>query len=95
MTRQTTFDVKQFLDDHFGGVVPLLEQHPDYWTSEQIHKWRRRESLPGPDLATLLGIIEARDNSPVSITKYIQGKPCPTTSSAKSSTIGSTSSIFD
>lgn len=95
MNGQATFDVKQFLDDHFGGVVPLIEQYP-LWPATTVHKWRQRSSLPGPDLATLLGIIEARDGVPVSVKKYVLGEACQSLNlKQKPGTTGLTPSVFD
>ncbi len=94
MDGQPTFNVKRFIDEQFGGVVPLSEAHP-HWPRAQIHKWRQRNSLPGQDLAMLLEIIEKRDLGPVSILGYLQGTTCSTDSKPKPSTTGPTSNVFD
>lgn len=94
MSGQATFDIKQFIDDQFGGVVPLLEAYPR-WPSAQVHKWRQRNSLPGHDLAMLLGIVETRDGCPVSVKSYLRGETCETTLKPKPGTTGLTPSVFD
>jgi hypothetical protein len=94
MGQQITFDIKRFIDDHFGGVVPLCEAQSE-WGSAQIHKWRQRNSLPGLDLAMLLGILEARDGAPVSVQPYLSGDTCVISLKQKPVTTGHTPSVFD
>jgi hypothetical protein len=94
MSGQITFDIKRFIDDHFGGVVPLCEAQSE-WGSAQIHKWRQRNSLPGHDLAMLLGILEARDGTPISIRDYLSGDTCVAILKTKPATTGHTPSVFD
>ncbi len=93
MDGQITFDIKRFIDDQFGGVVPLLEAYPR-WPSAQVHKWRQRGSLPGHDLATLLGILEARDGAPTSVSHYLSGDTCVLISKQKPATTGHTPDVF-
>jgi hypothetical protein len=93
MDGQTTLNVRRFLDEQFGGVPTLLEHHP-FWPYDNVAKWRHRGSLPGHDLAKLLGIIEKRDGAPLSILPYLEDT-CPEPSPTKPSTTGATPSVFD
>lgn len=94
MSIHLSLDLKRFIDEQFGGVVPLCEAHPE-WPSAQVHKWRQRNSLPGLDLAMLLAIIEKRDGRPVSILNYLQGDTCSAVSKPKLSTTGPTFDVFE
>ena len=96
MNRQTTFDIKKFVVQEFGGISALVEAYP-IWPAATVQKWCQRESLPGLDLATLLGIVEMRDGRPVPIIEYLGSIPCDESLSpnVKLTPIGSGPSVFD
>lgn len=74
------FDAKKFLCDHFGTVGSVMAFASAYGVSlsqAAVQKWFQRSSMPGQELALLLGFLELEGGRPISIASYITAARIP------------------